>query len=114
MKTAIVTGTGCDIGREVALFLGAKNYKILTHGTEMKETLKNTHQELEKRNISYSTYLADFSSTDEVFKYKIKEVETVRDFLSKDKNINFKITLIDCDDEAKEFGMKGVWFVNHL
>ena len=66
MKTAIVTGTGCDIGREVALFLGTKNYKILTHGTEIKETLKNTHQELEKRNIPYSTYLADFSSTDEV------------------------------------------------
>ena len=49
MKTALITGTGCDIGREVALFLGAKNYKILTHGTEMKETLKNTHQALEDR-----------------------------------------------------------------
>ena len=74
MKTALITGTGCDIGREVALFLGAKNYKILTHGTEMKETLKNTHQALEDRNISYSTYLADFSLTDEVVSQKFKEI----------------------------------------
>jgi len=66
MKTALVTGTGCNIGREVALFLGSKNYKIITHGTEMKDTLKNTHQELEKRNIPYSSYLADFSSIGEV------------------------------------------------
>lgn len=66
MKTALVTGTGCDIGREVALFLGAKGYKIITHGTEMKKTLENTHKKLKRKKIPYSTYLADYSSTDDV------------------------------------------------
>lgn len=66
MKTALVTGTGCDVGREVALFLGSKGYKILTHGTEMKTTLENTHQLLKKKDIQYSTYLADYSSIDDV------------------------------------------------
>lgn len=66
MKAALVTGTGCDIGREVALFLGSKGYKILTHGTKMKETLENTHRKLEDDSISYATYLADFSSSQEV------------------------------------------------
>lgn len=66
MKTALVTGTGCDIGKEVSLFLGSKNYKILTHGTKMKKHLENTHKKLNKKNIPYSTYLADFSSIDEV------------------------------------------------
>lgn len=69
MKTALVTGTGCDIGREVALFLGSKNYKIITHEineTELKKTLSNTHKELDKANIPYSTYVADFSSINDV------------------------------------------------
>jgi NAD(P)-dependent dehydrogenase (short-subunit alcohol dehydrogenase family) len=66
MKTALVTGTGCDAGRESALWLGSKNYKILTHGTSMKETLEGTHRLLDEKNIPYSCYLADYSSVDEV------------------------------------------------
>jgi 3-oxoacyl-[acyl-carrier protein] reductase len=66
MKKALITGTGCDIGRELALFLGSRNYKILTHGTEMKKTLDNTHQELKRAGISFSSYLADFVSIDAV------------------------------------------------
>lgn len=66
MKTALVTGTGCDVGREVALFLGSKNYKILTHGTKMKDPLDNTHQKLKEANIPFSSYFSDFASIDEV------------------------------------------------
>lgn len=66
MKTALVTGTGSSIGRQVALFLGSKGYKILTHGSKMKNTLEDTHQLLEKANIPYSVYLADYVSLDEV------------------------------------------------
>jgi 3-oxoacyl-[acyl-carrier protein] reductase len=66
MKTALVTGTGSSMGREVALFLGAKGYKILTHGSKMKEPLATTHQLLKKANIPYSTYIADYTSLDEV------------------------------------------------
>ena len=50
---------------------------------------------------------ANFSSTDKYFKSKITELETVRAFLSKVKDINFHITLIDCDGEAKDYYMKG-------
>lgn len=41
MKTALVTGTGCDMGREVALYLGSRGYKILTHGRMMKRPLED-------------------------------------------------------------------------
>ena len=77
MKTALVTGTGCDVGREVALALGSSGYKILTHGTQMKETLEDTHRKLKEANISFSSYLADFTSLDEVVDMcnKIKENE---------------------------------------
>jgi 3-oxoacyl-[acyl-carrier protein] reductase len=66
MKTALVTGTGSSMGREVALLLGAKGYKILTHGSKMKEPLENTHQLLKKASIPYSSYLGDYTSLDEV------------------------------------------------
>lgn len=66
MKTALVTGTGSSMGREVALFLGAKGYKILTHGSKMKEPLATTHQLLKEANIPYSSYLADYGSLEEV------------------------------------------------
>ena len=49
MKTALVTGTGCDIGREVALNLGSRGYKILTHGRMMKQPLEDTHNCLKRR-----------------------------------------------------------------
>ena len=66
MKTAIVTGTGSSIGREVALFLGSKGYRILTHGSKMKKPLEDTHGLLKKANIPYAAYLADYTSLDEV------------------------------------------------
>lgn len=66
MKTALVTGTGSSIGREVALFLGARGYKILTHGSEMKKPLEDTHHQLDKADISYSPYLADYTSLNQV------------------------------------------------
>jgi NAD(P)-dependent dehydrogenase (short-subunit alcohol dehydrogenase family) len=79
MKSALVTGTGCDIGRELALFLGSKNYKIITHGSAMKKTLENTHAELKKRNVPFSTYLADFSSIDQVIAMSDKILENEND-----------------------------------
>ncbi|OGQ13627.1 MAG: hypothetical protein A2026_20755 [Deltaproteobacteria bacterium RBG_19FT_COMBO_46_12] len=66
MKTVLVTGTGSSIGREVALFLGSKGYRILTHGSKMKKALEDTHERLNKANIPYSAYLADYSSLNEV------------------------------------------------
>jgi NAD(P)-dependent dehydrogenase (short-subunit alcohol dehydrogenase family) len=66
MKTALVTGTGSSMGREVALYLGAKGYKILTHGSKMKEPLETTHQLLKKANVPYSTCIADYTSLEEV------------------------------------------------
>jgi NAD(P)-dependent dehydrogenase (short-subunit alcohol dehydrogenase family) len=66
MKTALITGTGSSIGREVAQFLGSKGYKVLTHGSKMKKPLEETHQLLEKAKIPYSVYLADYTSLDEV------------------------------------------------
>lgn len=66
MKTALVTGTGSSMGREVALLLGAKGYKILTHGSKMKEPLESTHQLLKKASIPYSSYIGDYTSLDEV------------------------------------------------
>jgi NAD(P)-dependent dehydrogenase (short-subunit alcohol dehydrogenase family) len=66
MKTALVTGTGCDVGREVALFLGSKGYKILTHGTAMKKALEETHEKLKAGGIAFTPYLADYASLDQV------------------------------------------------
>lgn len=66
MKTALVTGTGCDMGREVALYLGSRGYKILTHGRMMKQPLEDTHNCLKKKNIPFSTYYSDLSNIDEV------------------------------------------------
>ena len=66
MKTALVTGTGSSIGREVALFLGSQGYKILTHGSEMKKPLEETHHQLDRANISYASYLADYASLSKV------------------------------------------------
>ena len=68
MKTALVTGTGCDIGREVALFLGSKGFKVLTHGRSLKPALENTHGLLKKGNIPFTTYFSDLAHTDEVVK----------------------------------------------
>ncbi len=66
MKTALVTGAGSSIGREVALRLGSKGYRILTHGSKMKKPLEETHQLLKKANISFAPYLSDYTSLDEV------------------------------------------------
>jgi len=66
MKTALVTGTGSDVGRAVALFLGSKNYKILTHGRKVTGTLDNTHRQLKEKSIPFVNYLADYSSIDQV------------------------------------------------
>jgi 3-oxoacyl-[acyl-carrier protein] reductase len=66
MKTALVTGTGSSIGREVALFLGSRGYKIITHGSEMKPSLEETHHQLDQANIAYSCYPADYASLDQV------------------------------------------------
>jgi len=66
MKSALITGTGCDLGRALALFLGSKDYKIISHGTKMKATLETAHGELKKRDIPYSSYLADFTSIEQV------------------------------------------------
>jgi len=66
MKTALVTGTGSSIGRDVALFLGSKGYRILTHGSKMKKPLEDTHGLLKKANIPYAAYVADYTSLDEV------------------------------------------------
>jgi pteridine reductase len=66
MKTALVTGTGSSVGREVGLFLGSKGYRILTHGSEMKKSLEDTHHQLDKANIPYASYLADYASLNQV------------------------------------------------
>lgn len=50
---------------------------------------------------------ANFLSTDDIFDYKMKELVMVRDFLAKEETIKFQITLIDNDDEAKDYIMKG-------
>jgi 3-oxoacyl-[acyl-carrier protein] reductase len=66
MKTAFVTGVGSDIGREVAVFLGSKGYKILSHDMKTnEEALEKSHNELKKRGIPYSVYYADLSNTNE-------------------------------------------------
>jgi NAD(P)-dependent dehydrogenase (short-subunit alcohol dehydrogenase family) len=69
MKTALVTGTGSDIGKAVALFLGSKNYKILTHELQMVDALAEVHKQLEKKKIPYSSYFADFSAPDKVVNF---------------------------------------------
>ena len=67
MKTALVTGAGADIGREVALFLGSKGYKTLAHEREKKcPEIENTIKALNKNNVPYTTYFANFTSIDEV------------------------------------------------
>lgn len=66
MKTALVTGAGCDIGREVALHLGSRGYKILTHERSKEEPLKDTLDCLKKKKIPFSTYFADLSDIGEV------------------------------------------------
>jgi len=50
---------------------------------------------------------ANFLSKDELFKFKIIELETVKEFLRKDNIINFQITLIDCASESKDYFMNG-------
>jgi NAD(P)-dependent dehydrogenase (short-subunit alcohol dehydrogenase family) len=69
------------MGREVALFLGSKGYKILTHGSKMKKPLEDTHRQLDEAHIPYSTYLADYASIDEVVNMcnKILAVESQLD-----------------------------------
>ncbi len=67
MKRAFITGAGSDIGREVALFLGAKGYKIVVHGREKKcSGIENTIKVLTERNIEHVLYFADFTSKVEV------------------------------------------------
>jgi len=62
MKAVLVTGTGSSIGREVALYFGNEKFRILTHGSGYKDSLKETNKILESRGIDYATYIADFAS----------------------------------------------------
>jgi len=68
LKTALVTGTGCDVGREVALFLGSKGYKILTHGRKEKPPLADTHELLKKHGVPFTPYFSDLGDLGEVAK----------------------------------------------
>lgn len=70
MKTALVTGAGSDIGREVALFLGTKGYKILAHekGEKSPPEFENTLKALKKEKIAHLPYFADFTSKVEVIR----------------------------------------------
>ena len=67
MKTAFITGAGSDIGREVALLLGTRGYKILAHEKEKKcPEIENTTKTLKKEKIIHAAYFADFTSSVEV------------------------------------------------
>ena len=67
MKTAFITGAGSDIGREVALLLGTRGYKILAHAKEKKcPKIEHTTKVLKRENIAHAVYVADFTSKVEV------------------------------------------------
>lgn len=66
MKAALVTGAGCDIGRETSLFLASKGYKILAHGRSNGAGFKNSAKAFDQAKIHYEPFFADLAKNDEV------------------------------------------------
>ena len=67
MKSALITGSGCDIGIEAGKWLSSMGYKVLAHEFSSGcPEAKNAKTVFAKQSIEHTFYYADFSSVDSV------------------------------------------------
>lgn len=66
MKAALVTGAGCDVGRETCLYFASKGYKVFGHWRRDGESFRNSVQAFDKARIDLEPVFADLANTDEV------------------------------------------------
>lgn len=66
MKAVLVTGAGCDIGRETCLYFAAKGYKVFGHWRRENDSFRKTVQVLQEARIDLEPVFADLANTDEV------------------------------------------------
>ena len=66
MKAALVTGAGCDVGRETSLYLASKGYKVFGHWRREAESFRKTVQAFDTTRIDLEPVFADLANTDEV------------------------------------------------
>ena len=51
MKAALVTGAGCDVGRETSLYLATKGFKVFGHWRREAESFRKTVQAFDTSKI---------------------------------------------------------------
>lgn len=66
MKAAVVTGAGCDIGRETVFLLASKGHKIFAHWRRQGPSFDKTVQAYRDVGIDFEPVFADLSRPDEV------------------------------------------------